>query len=109
MQPSNLYAVANGKILILAVPYSDKGKKTQPTHTCGVHEMWNRTESIVPAFEALPLFASTDGVIDLMYNMSLYIQNVHMTDADKICSFTERNDNSAPFKLSKHITLDMRM
>lgn len=87
--------------------------------------MWNRTELIVHAFAALPLFASTDGVIDLMYNISLYIggggggglfkiwfqniQKVHMTDADEICSFTERNDNSAPFKRSKHITLDMRM
>lgn len=73
MEPSNLSAAANGKILILAVPYSDRGEKVH-TACGGVREMRNRVSYACicsPAFAALPLFASTDGVIDLMYNISL--------------------------------------
>ena len=70
MQASNLHAVANGKILILAVPYSERERerereKKQHGYARG------RGKSIVPAFAALLLFALTDGGIDLMYSFSL--------------------------------------
>lgn len=62
MQPYNPHAAANGKILILVVPYSERGK----TH----RRMRGRTESILPAFAALLLFALTDGDIDVMHCIS---------------------------------------
>lgn len=65
MQPSNLHAVPNGKILILTVPYSGTGGKK---HT----RVRGKTESILPAFAALLLFAWTDGSIDVIYSISPY-------------------------------------
>lgn len=63
-QPSNPHAAANGKILILDVPYSERGK----TH----RRMRGRTESIPAALAAPLLFALTDGDIDVMHCISAY-------------------------------------